>query len=209
MVLNLRDTPFVLLFHVGSLDLVCIPKTAATDGFIPVPTCLHAFTCISLLWNLLYTQCFRKIKGYMHEISSNINAVKYFSPATSTAIIRCPRSSYRLVWSALTYITRLPAPKPGKPYYTKDGSLRHPPKSAPAAGGETQRECVIRVVRVSGTMKKAEQEAIRRARMEVLRVMRRGEEKGTEMLEGMFGGEVGRGIESEDEDEDEEEESEG
>ena len=54
-------------------------------------------------------------------------------------------------------------------------------------------------------MKKAEQEAIRRARMEVLRVMRSGEEKGAEMLEGMFGGEVGGGIESEYEDEDEEE----
>lgn len=84
--------------------------------------------------------------------------------------------------------------------------MRQTPKSLPAAGGETQRDCVFRVVRVSGTMKKAEQEAIRRARMEVVKAMKSGEEKGAEILEGMFGGEVGGGIESEDDEKDDESE---
>ncbi|KAK4574802.1 RNA-binding protein pop5 [Recurvomyces mirabilis] len=69
--------------------------------------------------------------------------VKYFSQATSTAIIRVSRDHYRLVWSALTFTTRLPKP------------LMQP--------------CVIQVVRVSGTIKKAEEEAIRRARIGILR----------------------------------------
>src|SRR5277367_6324452 len=68
--------------------------------------------------------------------------VVYFSPATSTAIVRCPRASYRIVWAALTFVDSLP------------GARR---------GGERE-ACVIRVVRVSGTIRKAEEEAVRRAR---------------------------------------------
>ena len=69
--------------------------------------------------------------------------VKYFSPATSTAIIRVSRDHYRLVWAALTFTTRLPKP--------------------------VDQACVMQVVRVSGTIKKAEEEAIRRARMSIKR----------------------------------------
>ncbi|KAL1852603.1 RNA-binding protein pop5 [Paecilomyces lecythidis] len=86
-------------------------------------------------------------------------SVKYLSPATSTAIIRCPRASFRLVWAALTYLSSIPA------------SNR---RSGPGSGSGA-RSCVFRVVRVSGTMRKAEEEAIRRARREVVR-MRKGEE---------------------------------
>ncbi|KAK0745093.1 Rpp14/Pop5 family-domain-containing protein [Apiosordaria backusii] len=68
--------------------------------------------------------------------------VKYFSPATSTFILRVSRSHYRLVWAALSFMQTLPA-KNGRP-------------------------CIFRVVRVSGTMRKVEQEAIRRARLLVL-----------------------------------------
>jgi ribonuclease P/MRP protein subunit POP5 len=63
--------------------------------------------------------------------------VNYYSPSTSTAIIRCPRDHYEMVWAALTYTTRLPRP------------LDTP--------------VVIRVVRVSGTIKKAEEEVIRQS----------------------------------------------
>jgi len=63
--------------------------------------------------------------------------VNYYSPSTSTAIIRCPRDHYEMVWAALTYITHLPKP------------LDTP--------------VVIRVVRVSGTIKKAEEEVIRQS----------------------------------------------
>jgi ribonuclease P/MRP protein subunit POP5 len=66
-----------------------------------------------------------------------ITTVNYYSPSTSTAIIRCPRDHYEMVWAALTYITHLPKP------------LDTP--------------VVIRVVRVSGTIKKAEEEVIRRS----------------------------------------------
>ncbi|KAK7609256.1 Rpp14/Pop5 family-domain-containing protein [Phyllosticta paracitricarpa] len=69
--------------------------------------------------------------------------VKYLSPATSTAIIRVARSHYRLVWAALSFLTRLAEP--------------------------VNQSCVVQVVRVSGTIRKAEEEAIRRAKQSVLR----------------------------------------
>ena len=69
--------------------------------------------------------------------------MKYFSPTTSTGILRCPREHHRLVWAALTFIKEIL----GKPV-------------------------VIRVVKVSGTIKKAEQEGIRRAKEEI-RLVRR------------------------------------
>ncbi|KAL1798663.1 hypothetical protein ACET3X_002700 [Alternaria dauci] len=69
-------------------------------------------------------------------VSSGLK-VNYCSPSTSTAIIRCPRDHYEMVWAAFTYVTRLPKP------------LDIP--------------VVIRVVQVSGTIKKAEQEVIRRS----------------------------------------------
>lgn len=73
--------------------------------------------------------------------------VKYLSPATSTAIIRCPRDHYRLVWAALTMVTELPKPR--------DESK------------EPTKPCVFRVVRVSGTIKKIELEAIRWAKKQI------------------------------------------
>ena len=59
----------------------------------------------------------------------------YFSGATSKGIVRVAREHYRMVWAALTFIREL--------------------------GG---RECVITVRRVSGTIKKAEEELLRRDR---------------------------------------------
>ncbi|KAL2011013.1 hypothetical protein VTN00DRAFT_3731 [Thermoascus crustaceus] len=119
-------------------------------------------------------------------------SVKYLSPATSTAIIRCPRASFRLVWAALTYMSYVP----GGPT-----SKRQTITAGPGSGVPSTRPCVFRVIRVSGTMRKAEEEAIRRARREIVK-MRRGEEVGVlgglvgaaavderEMEVGMFGGE--------------------
>ncbi|KAL2173825.1 Rpp14/Pop5 family-domain-containing protein [Thermothelomyces heterothallicus CBS 202.75] len=65
--------------------------------------------------------------------------VKYLSPATSTFILRVSRAHYRLVWAALAFMNRVPI---------RDG-----------------RPCVFRVVRVSGTIRKAEEEAVRRAKL--------------------------------------------
>lgn len=117
--------------------------------------------------------------------------VKYLSPATSTAIIRCPRASYRLVWTAITHLSHVPEYTPGSGYAGK-------------RAGAMNRPCVFRVVRVSGTMRKAEEEAIRRGRREVARV--RGAKEGV-VLGGLFGedaagDDVGVGVEDVDMDDD-------
>ncbi|KAH7160272.1 Rpp14/Pop5 family-domain-containing protein [Dactylonectria estremocensis] len=69
-------------------------------------------------------------------------SVKYISLATSTFILRCPRAHYQMLWSALTFMDRIPV-RDGKP-------------------------CIFRVVRVSGTIRKAEEEAIRQAKKLIL-----------------------------------------
>ncbi|KAF4587494.1 Rpp14 family [Ophiocordyceps camponoti-floridani] len=69
-------------------------------------------------------------------------SVKYHSLATSTFILRCARAHYKMLWAALTMMTHVPV---------KDGL-----------------PCIFRVVRVSGTMRKAEEEAIRQARQLIL-----------------------------------------
>lgn len=88
--------------------------------------------------------------------------VKYLSPATSTFILRVSRQHYRIAWAALSLMTSVPV---------KDG-----------------KNCVFRVVRVSGTIRKAEEEAIRRARELILKARREMGEKGDSTLDGIFGG---------------------
>ncbi|KAG4030607.1 hypothetical protein MFRU_011g00660 [Monilinia fructicola] len=88
-------------------------------------------------------------------------AVKYLSSATSTFILRVSRAHYRVVWAALSLMNSLPI-KNGK-------------------------NCVFRVVRVSGTIRKAEEEAIRRAREMILKARRDVGEQSESTLERMFG----------------------
>ena len=101
-------------------------------------------------------------------------SIKYFSNVTSTAIVRCPREGWRIVGAALASLTDL----------GKDG------------GGK---RCVFRVVRVCGTVKKAEEEGVRRARELVGQVkaldVSEEENRSVEM--------AGLDLEEEDEDEDE------
>lgn len=87
--------------------------------------------------------------------------VKYLSPATSTFILRVARAHYQIVWAALSLMVVVPI---------KDG-----------------KNCVYRVVRVSGTIKKAEEEAIRRARELILRARRDAEANENTTLDNMFG----------------------
>lgn len=86
------------------------------------------------------------LSGRNHELTSCgtllTRSVKYMSLATSTVILRCHRTHYRMLWAALTLMDHVPV---------KDG-----------------RPCIFRVVRVSGTIRKAEEEAIRQARALVL-----------------------------------------
>jgi ribonuclease P/MRP protein subunit POP5 len=53
------------------------------------------------------------------------------------------------------------------------------------------RNCVFRVVRVSGTVRKAEEEAIRRARELILKTRREIGEKSDSTLDDIFGGPEG------------------
>ncbi|KAF2263336.1 hypothetical protein CC78DRAFT_581620 [Lojkania enalia] len=78
----------------------------------------------------------------MGMVNTSLKVV-YHSTATSTSIVRCPQAHYQMVWAALTFMTKLPKPI-GIPV-------------------------VVRVVRVSGTIKKAEEEVIRRARDIIVR----------------------------------------
>ncbi|CAB52882.1 Ribonuclease P/MRP protein subunit POP5 [Schizosaccharomyces pombe] len=71
------------------------------------------------------------------KVASSLT-VKYFSPNTSTGILRVSRQHFRLAWAALVLIRELY----GKPV-------------------------IIRVVRVSGTIKKAELAAIERNKSEI------------------------------------------
>jgi ribonuclease P/MRP protein subunit POP5 len=77
------------------------------------------------------------------EHRTELCTVVYWSPSTSTAIVRCPRDHYEMVWSALTYVTRLPKP--------------------------IDTPVVIRVIRVTATIKKAEEEVIRRSQLIIKR----------------------------------------
>lgn len=89
--------------------------------------------------------------------------VKYLSNATSTCIIQCSREHYRLVWAALTIMDRVP---------TKDGPGK---------------PCIFRVVRVSGTIKQVEHEAVRRARLLILAAKDEMAGKGSDALNALFG----------------------
>ncbi|KAL4780972.1 Rpp14/Pop5 family-domain-containing protein [Aspergillus varians] len=119
--------------------------------------------------------------GRLGGVGAGGVSVKYLSPATSTAIIRCPRASYRLVWTALTYMSRVPA-------------MSDAGRSKRLDPANLSRPCVFRVIRVSGTIRKAEEEAVRRARREIVR-LRGAEEVG--VLGGLVGGlerEIERGF---------------
>jgi ribonuclease P/MRP protein subunit POP5 len=92
--------------------------------------------------------------------------IVYFSPTTSTGILRVPRAHFRIVWAALSFVTSIPAPRATG--YKGKGGGRH------ALGGgsgsaEIDTPCVIRVVRVSGTIRKSEEELLRRARRDIVR----------------------------------------
>ncbi|KAL1877847.1 hypothetical protein VTK73DRAFT_8374 [Phialemonium thermophilum] len=92
--------------------------------------------------------------------------VKYLSLATSTFILRISRAHYRLVWAALTFMDRVPGPH----------------------GSSTGRPCIFRVVRVSGTIRKVEKEAIRRARLLMLAAKEETRGSQPNALDSLFGG---------------------
>ena len=94
-----------------------------------------------------------------------LTLVMYMSPATSTAIVRCSRAYYRIVWAALTFMTHLP----------------QLPKQS------TLQPCVMQVVRVSGTIRKSEEEVIRRARAAILKAKREVSDEASDRLNAILG----------------------
>ncbi|RFU31163.1 hypothetical protein B7463_g5158, partial [Scytalidium lignicola] len=88
-------------------------------------------------------------------------SVKYLSPATSTFILRISRQHYRIAWAALSFMNSVPV---------KDG-----------------KRCVFQVVRASGTIRKAEEEAIRRAQHLIIQARREVSDNNQTALENIFG----------------------
>ncbi|KAF2200080.1 hypothetical protein GQ43DRAFT_449775 [Delitschia confertaspora ATCC 74209] len=114
---------------------------ASSKGPVPEFIQFHHPTSDQLTHGLLL----KSIRDGVSELFGDYGAgvvstglkINYLSTATSTMIIRCPRSHYQLVWAALTFMTKLPKP------------INQP--------------VVVKIVRVSGTIRKAEEEVIRRA----------------------------------------------
>lgn len=136
-------------------------------SYAPTPTHITS----SALLNLLRSQVSLLFGDYGSGVLASSLSIKYFSNATSTAIVRCPRAHYRLAWAALTFVTELP------------------PQNKRGPSGEN---CVFRVVRVSGTIKKVEEEAVRRARRMIAAVQ--GKDGDARTLEAVFGAEVSQGV---------------
>jgi len=88
-------------------------------------------------------------------------SIKYLSPATSTFILKINRPYYRLVWTALTMMNAIPV---------RDGKA-----------------CIFRVIHVSGTIRRAEEEAIRRARALCIAVQEGHDRKLEDPLGNIFG----------------------
>ncbi|KKA24068.1 Rpp14 family [Rasamsonia emersonii CBS 393.64] len=163
-----------LLIDILYPELSIPSSTKITSPSLKTHLQFHAPTPDALTPGLLAKMVREEVAEMFGDWGVGRLGVKYLSPATSTAIIRCPRASFRLVWAALTYMSHVPGPGPssGK-------------RSSSSSSGPHQRlPCVFRVVRVSGTMRKAEEEAIRRARREILRAKK---EQETGVLDGLVG----------------------
>ena len=110
-------------------------------------------------------------------ITTDLGEVKYFSNATSTLILRSPRGAFRLVWAALSMTTSIPVP------------------GAKASGKPNILTCVLRVLRVSGTIRKAEEAAIQAAKQSILRATEQDSAMGGGLLDKLlpsFGEDVNR-----------------
>ncbi|EXJ55523.1 hypothetical protein A1O7_08451 [Cladophialophora yegresii CBS 114405] len=142
----------------------------------PSPSHLSASLLSMVIRNELHTL----FGDHGLSVTQSALRVVYFSPATSSGILRVPRAHFRMVWAALSFITAIP------PERDRGGRGTRGP----------ERPCVIRVVRVSGTIRKSEEELLRRARRELVRAKTEGRSKDgreDEVALGMFAGGSGKG----------------
>ncbi|RVX74175.1 hypothetical protein B0A52_02007 [Exophiala mesophila] len=141
-------TPPTLSSHTSNLT----PTPTPTPSFITIhrPSPPH-LTSQLLLSTLRHTIVHNFGDHGLAVVQAGLRVV-YFSPATSTCILRCPRAQVRLVWAGLTFLDGFP------------GSQR----------GGADVACVVQVVRVSGTIRKSEEELVRRARRDIVRAKMEG-----------------------------------
>ncbi|KIX08418.1 uncharacterized protein Z518_03074 [Rhinocladiella mackenziei CBS 650.93] len=128
----------------------------------------------SLLLSLIRSSITFNFGTYFAALTAPALRLVYFSARTSTGILRVPRAHAKVVWASLTMMDTIPIPS------TKGG-----PSGSPI-GEEVK--CVLQVVRVSGTIRKSEEEVLRRARREVARARRDVEEEDQRVLDGLVGG---------------------
>lgn len=83
--------------------------------------------------------------------------------------MRVSRAHYRLLWAALSFMDQVPV---------KNG-----------------RRCVFRVVKVSGTIRRVEEEAIRRAKQLMFAAQEQAAGRSSDALASLFGGPSGGGVE--------------
>ncbi|KIW60256.1 hypothetical protein PV05_00488 [Exophiala xenobiotica] len=143
------------------------PSSQTTPSYVlfsrPSPPHLNARLLLSTLRSTI--QSLFGDHG-LSVVQSSLRVI-YFSPSTSTVILRVPRAHFRLVWASLTFMDTIPGPDR---------------KSAPV-------QCVIRVTRVSGTIRKSEEELLRQARRDIVRAKREGradEDEDKNMLQGLL-----------------------
>jgi ribonuclease P/MRP protein subunit POP5 len=148
---------------------ILFPTTSAAQATIPTTLQFHSPTPSHVNIPLLLSQLRSNISALFGDyglgVTSSSLKMIYFSPATSTLIIRCPRAHFRLVWAAMTCMESLPG----------------------ARRGDEGVSCVMRVVRVSGTIKKAEEDVVRCARREIVRAKMAMEGREGDLLETILG----------------------
>ncbi|OCT44753.1 Ribonucleases P/MRP protein subunit POP5 [Cladophialophora carrionii] len=162
------------------------PPPTTTDGQSTPPPAYILFSrpspshlSASLLSTMVRNELHTLFGDHGLSVTQSALRVVYFSPATSTGILRVPRAHFRMVWAALAFITAIP------PERDRGG------RATRGAG----RQCVIRVVRVSGTIRKSEEELLRRARRELVRAKMEGrstDDQEDEVALGNFAGGKGK-----------------
>lgn len=129
-----------LLFDVLYPEEPSLPAiSSSTQAHIEFHSSSDPTITPSYLANLIREGLAHQFGDWGAGVAGNVS-VKYFSPQTSKGIVRVSRDHYRLVWTVLSLMKELK----GKPI-------------------------VIRVVRVGGTIKKVEKEAVRRAKRDIAR----------------------------------------
>ncbi|KAL3427403.1 Rpp14 family protein [Phlyctema vagabunda] len=129
---------------------------------VPNIVTFHQPTSDALTSQVLLRAIRAEVNNLFGDFGSGvISDIKYLSAATSTFILKVSRAHYNIVWAALSFMNRVPI-KNGK-------------------------NCVFRVIRVSGTIRKAEEEAIRRARETIVKARRELDGQSVSTLDSILG----------------------